>query len=55
MMILEKAWAKLIGTYKKQESGFPHFALSHLTGAPTERIIHKDVEENPLKRKELEE
>ena len=55
VMLLEKAWAKLVGTYKKQESGFPHFALAHLTGAPTDRYQHEKVIKEPGKMDELKE
>ena len=26
VILLEKAWAKLHGSYKRSESGFPHFS-----------------------------
>lgn len=32
--LLEKAWAKLYGTYARVEGGDPSFALTHLTGNP---------------------
>jgi hypothetical protein len=54
VMILEKAWAKLIGSYKKQEAGFPHFALAHLTGAPTSRVQHDEIDKDLGARKALE-
>lgn len=34
-MLLEKAWAKLHGSYFKIESGFSEDVFRELTGAPT--------------------
>jgi len=34
--ILEKAWAKLHGTYARTEGGLPCFAASHIMGVPSE-------------------
>lgn len=34
-MLLEKAWAKLHGSYFKIESGFAEDVFRELTGAPT--------------------
>jgi len=42
--LLEKAWAKLHGTYARTEGGLPCFANSHLTGVPTETVRHKELE-----------
>jgi calpain-15 len=39
--LLEKAWAKLYGTYARIEGGDPGFALSHLTGNPAETLWHE--------------
>ena len=33
-ILLEKAWAKLYGSYKRMEGGDPSFAASHLSGSP---------------------
>ena len=35
VMILEKAWAKLHGSYKRIESGWAFNAFRDLTGAPS--------------------
>ena len=43
--ILEKAWAKLHGTYARTEGGLPCFACSHLVGVPSESFLHDDVED----------
>lgn len=42
--LLEKAWAKLYGTYARTEGGDPSFALAHLTGNPAETIWHEDLQ-----------
>ncbi len=34
-MLLEKAWAKLHGSYEQIESGFAENVFRDLTGAPT--------------------
>ena len=39
-MILEKAWAKLIGSYKRTEGGTPFWAQSHITGSPALGYVH---------------
>lgn len=35
VMILEKAWAKIHGSYSQIEAGFTRECLHDLTGAPT--------------------
>ena len=35
VILLEKAWAKLHGSYARTESGFPSFAAIHCLGVPT--------------------
>lgn len=40
VLILEKAWAKLYGSFDNVESGLPHLALRDLTGAPA---FHYDI------------
>ena len=44
--LVEKGWAKLHGTYARIESGHPSFAAMHLTGAPSARVGHKDVDDD---------
>mmetsp|Transcript_5690 Transcript_5690/g.9023 ORF Transcript_5690/g.9023 Transcript_5690/m.9023 type:complete len:128 (+) Transcript_5690:423-806(+) len=34
VLILEKAWAKLHGSYERIEAGFAHNVMTDLTGAP---------------------
>jgi hypothetical protein len=41
--ILEKGWAKLLGSYARTEGGFPEFALAHLVGSPAESFNHTSV------------
>jgi len=43
VILLEKAWAKLHGSYKRSESGYPYFSMSHITGVPSQRFLHDDV------------
>ena len=38
VLILEKAWAKIYGSYKQIEAGYPEEALHDLTGAPVKKI-----------------
>lgn len=34
-ILLEKAWAKLHGTYARTEAGLPSFACMHMVGTPS--------------------
>ena len=47
MIILEKAWAKLYGSYKNIEAGYPEECLHDLTGAPIKQIIMSHYRFNP--------
>jgi len=40
VLLLEKAWAKLHGTYCRTESSSPFFAASHLIGVPSYSLSH---------------
>lgn len=40
-ILLEKAWAKLHGSYQRMEGGLPSNAMFALTGKPCWRHIHK--------------
>ena len=42
--ILEKAWAKLHGTFARTEGGLPSFAATHIMGVPAEAYQHDEVE-----------
>jgi calpain-15 len=42
VMIIEKAWAKVFGSYENIVSGFPTEVLRTLTGAPTRTIFTTD-------------
>ena len=44
--VLEKAWAKLHGTYARTEGGLPCFACSHLVGVPSESFSHDEIEDD---------
>lgn len=52
VMLLEKGWGKLHGTYARTEGGVPFFASSHLLGTPSDAIEHSDFKEES-KLKEL--
>jgi calpain-15 len=43
VLLLEKAWAKLFGSYYKIEAGFAEDVFRDLSGAPSE-IVHNDDE-----------
>lgn len=42
VMLLEKAWAKVHGSYERIEAGYAENALRDLTGAPTKVYTHDD-------------
>ena len=42
-MLIEKAWAKLHGTFVRTEGNLPCFAYSHLTGVPSSNTSHESV------------
>ena len=44
--LLEKAWAKLHGTYARTEGGLPSFAATHIMGVPAEAYQHDEVASN---------
>ena len=45
VIILEKAWAKLHGSYERIEAGFAHEGMRDLTGAPSYDL---DIEEEDI-------
>ena len=51
--LLEKAWAKLHGSYARTESGIPYFAYSQLCGLPGTGKDHKEVLQDPKKLEQL--
>ena len=42
-MLLEKAWAKLCGSYSKILNGTQIEAMGSLTGAPTKFYLHSEM------------
>ena len=44
VLILEKAWAKIHGSYERIEAGFAENVLRDLSGAPSE-VVHNDDEQ----------
>ena len=49
VQLLEKAWAKIYGSYQRIEAGGIGEAFTTLTGAPTQMLTHEDFAENPDK------
>ena len=47
VLILEKAWAKLFGSYERIEAGLAREALKSLTAAPTS-VVWTDCPEDEL-------
>ena len=52
-MILEKAWAKLHGTFVRTEGGLPCFACSHLMGVPSHHTLHSRIKDKEKFLKEI--
>jgi hypothetical protein len=44
VIILEKAWAKLHGSYERIEAGLAHEVMRDLTGAPSYQVFVEDEE-----------
>lgn len=44
--MLEKAWAKVFGSYQRIEGGTCDEALHPLTGCPTKNFVHEDYEKS---------
>ena len=52
-MLIEKAWAKLHGTFVRTEGNLPCFAYNHLTGVPSSNTSHEGVKNKDKFFKEL--
>ena len=48
VQILEKAYAKVFGSYEVTEGGKPYQALCNLTGFPSEILYHNELEEDAV-------
>jgi hypothetical protein len=44
VLLLEKAWAKIFGSYMRIEGGTTGEALPSITGAPATAFIHSDIQ-----------
>ena len=47
-MILEKAWAKVYGSYQRIEAGLTSEAMYPLTGCPSKYFMHNSIEPSRL-------
>ena len=47
--LLEKAWAKLHGSYARTVSGSSHFAFSQLVGLPGRAVKHEELKDENMK------
>jgi len=54
VILLEKAWAKLHGSYARTESGLPAFAATHVLGVPSITVFHSEIEKDKFWAKILE-
>ena len=48
VLIIEKAWAKVFGSYQRIESGTGGEAFHPLTGCPSQAFIHDDVQDKNM-------
>lgn len=53
-MLLEKAYAKMYGSYYNIRSGHNHHAIRDLTGAPGDYLINSSIKEDELWDKLIE-
>jgi len=48
VMLLEKAWAKLHGSYSRIKGGWSTHPAQHLSGLPAENLWHNKVDKDKL-------
>lgn len=48
VLILEKAWAKLHGSYERIEAGFANYVMRDLTGAPSMDVSLEEKDEQEI-------
>lgn len=46
VMLMEKAWAKICGTYARSDGGFPGIAAEHVLGVTSDVIHHSYLQHN---------
>jgi hypothetical protein len=45
VILMEKAWAKLCGSYAKQAIGYVNYAFTHVSGVPNFEFPHSELQD----------